>query len=246
MRNIFFGLALFVIPTSAFAADMPVKTPRLIQAYPSASGWYWDFGMYGEATKLGIVSPVGASTSTFAAGGNLSVGGGYVYALSATRKIAIEGSINYANTGVNQIGGDWKSRVSGTQRLLYIGDSSMLTQWLPNLSLVDIFPAATPLPLSPLCPVGQPVCNPLTMPYIGAVVREAQSEFNGDSRVRVTYGATFGLKTPLANGSMVDTWTSVTSSSGAHLSALGAGGIVAREGVTYQAGMKYQFGVTKN
>lgn len=242
-------IALALLPIGATAADLPVKAPRLVQPYPAAGGWYWDVGMYGEATKLGITSPVGPSTSTFAAGGNLSLGGGYVYALSPTRKIAIEGSINYANTGANQNGVDFRSRISGTQRLLYIGDSSMLTQWLPNLSLVDIFPTASPLPLSPLCAVGQP-CNPLTMPYIGAVLREAKSEVAvgglSNDRVRVTYGATFGLKTPMADGSMVDTWTSVTSSSGAHLSALGDGGIVAREGITYQAGMKYQFGVTKN
>jgi len=249
MRTILIALAsLVAVP--AMAADMPVKAPKLIQAYPSSSGWYWDVGAYGEATKLGITSPIAGPTSTFAAGGNLSIGGGYVYALSATRKIALEGSINYANTGAKQAGVDFSSKISGTQRLLYIGDSSMLTRWLPDLSLVDIFPAASPLPLNaPMCPIGQ-TCNPLTMPYIGAVLREAKNEINmaglANSRVRITYGATFGLMTPLADGSAVDTWTSVTSSSGAHLSALGAGGIVAHEGVTYQAGMTYKFGVTKN
>lgn len=249
MKRIALLMAL-LISGPAVAADLPVKAaPKLFSTYPAGSGWYWDFGMYGEATKLGITSPVGPSTSTFAAGGNLTIGGGYVYALSATRKIAAEGSINYANTGANQSGVDFRSKVSGTQRLLYIGDSSMLTQWLPNLSLVDIFPTASPLPLAPLCPVGQS-CNPLTMPYIGAVLREARNEITmggvADTRLRVTYGATFGLMTPMADGSVIDTWTSATSSSGAHLSLLGPGGVIAHEGVTYQAGVTYKFGVTKN
>lgn len=242
-------LASLALSGAAFGADMPTKAPKAVfQPYPSTSGGYCGVGTYGEATKLNVAPPAGVTTSTFEAGGNLSAGCGYVWAISPTRKIAVEGYLNMANTGANQGGVSVSNKISGTQRLLYIGDSTMLTQWLPNLSLTDIFPAASPLPLTPLCPVGQ-TCNPLTLPYIGAVLRESRNDLTmgafNERAVKVTYGVTFGLQTPMADGSVVDTWTSATSSSGAHLAGLN-NGIIAHEGVTYQAGMTLKFGITKN
>lgn len=229
----------------ASAADLPaVKAPRLA-TYPSESGLYWTLGTYMEATKLDILAPSGASTSTFAAGGTLSAGGGYVFSFGPNRKIAIEGSINYANTGANQMGVGIDNRISGTQKVLYIGDMGMLTQWLPNLSLV--FPAAPQLPVVPgVCPPGQ-TCNPLSQTYIGAVLHEARNEITmagfSDKPVRVTYGATVGVITPMTDGSALDTWMSATSTSGAHLAGTS---LIAREGMTYRAGVTWKNGISRN
>lgn len=238
-------VGLLALNTVAFAADMPVKAaPKLVSAYPDASGLYWSVGTYGEATKLGVVAPVGPSTSTFAAGGNLSVGGGYVWSFGPLRSIAIEGTINYANTGANVVGVNANTRISGTQRILYLGDLSMFTQWLPNLSTA--FPVLPSLPANaPTCPIGT-TCNPLSQPYIGAVLHEARNEFSmgafNDKELRITYGAVLGLRTRLTDGSAVDTWTDITSSSGAHL--MGTS-LIAKEGVTYRAGLTWHNGLSR-
>lgn len=233
--------------TSAFAADMPVKARQ--QAVPfsvETSGFYWQVGTYGEATKISVEAPVGTAASTFAAGGTVSAGGGYIKNFGPNRWVAFEGTINYANTGANQIGVQIDNKISATQRFLYGGDLSMLTQWLPNLSTV--FPVLPALPSVAICPVGQ-TCNPLTHSYIGAVLHESKNEvvagMISNKPVRLTYGATMGIITPLTDGSAVDTWTSVTSPSGAHLTTGGLG-LNVREGMTYRAGITYKNGISKN
>lgn len=248
MKRLTTVLASLALSGSALAADMPVKAPKqLIQAYPSESGMYWMAGAYGEATKIGVTPTVGLPASTFAAGGTLQAGGGYLYTFGPNRWIAIEGSINYANTGALQNGVKFDTRISGTQRLLYGGDLSMLTQWLPNLSTV--FPVLPQLPASAIvCPAGTS-CNPLTHTYIGAVLHEARNDVSmgafSDKPVRVTYGATVGLITRLTDGSAIDTWSDITSSSGAHL--MGGGvGLVAREGMTYRMGVTWKNGISRN
>lgn len=235
-----------------FAADMPVKAkaaPKLFQVYPTDSGFYWGLGSYGEATKLSVAPAAGVTTSTFEAGGNLRAGGGYVYSMSANRKIAAEVWANLANTGANQAGVSVSNKVSATGRLLYIGDSSWISRLLPNLSMTDIFPGASPLPTNaPMCP-SVVACNPLTLPYIGLEGRIARTDVAvagiSNRSTRGAYGFTAGFKTPLADGSVVDTWTSATSSSGAHLAGIN-NGIVARQGVTYMAGVTIEWGVSRN
>lgn len=248
-KSAFLAAALSVASCdqALFAADIPLKAPRLAAPYPiDSSGAYWMIGAYGEATKIGIAAPTGAAASTFAAGGTLSAGGGYIYTFGPNRWIAVEGSVNYANTGANQIGVQIDNRISATQRLLYGGDTSMLTQWLPNLSTA--FPVLPPLPALGVCPVGQ-TCNPLAHPYIGAVLHEAKNEVVmagfKDRPIRLTYGATMGIVTKMTDGSAVDTWTSVTSSSGAHLNS-GAIGLNVREGMTYRAGVTWKNGISRN
>lgn len=224
----------------AQAADMPVKAaPKFVTAYQyGGSGVYCFGGTHGESQKIDVVAPAGAPASVFAAGGSVDGGCGYTYTLSPTRWLAFEGFVSYANTGANQGGVTFATKVSGTQRLLYGGDLSMLTQWLPNLSTI--------LPVLPEIPVGSN--NPLAHPYVAAVLRESNNEANilgvTDKKLRVTYGLGAGVITQLSNGSALDTWVDATSSSGAHLNQ--GVGIVERAGVTYRAGASYKFGVSRN
>lgn len=244
-----FAFAIFcLVGGPASAADLPVKAPPRFVAPPAAtSGVYWIMGMGGEATKIGATPTLGLPASTFAAGGMMIGGFGWATPIGVNRAIAIEGVVNYANTGATQVGASFDNRLSGTQRLLYIGDQSMLTRFLPDLSLTSIFPAAPALPTGvAVCAVGQ-ACNPLVLPYIGAVLHEARNDITmggfGTKFVRVTYGATVGMKTPLTDGSVIDTFAEITSSSGAHL--LGTN-LTAREGVTARVGVTWQNAISRN
>lgn len=250
MKKFLVAMAWLWFGFPAFAADMPVKAlPKFTTAYPYAgSGIYCGVGTHGEAQKIDVTSPLGTPASTFAAGGTLDVGCGYTYTLSPNRWVAFEGFISYANTGANQGLVDVSTKFSATQRAMYGGDMSMLTQWLPNLS--TILPVLPPLPAASICPAGQ-TCNPLSHPYVAAVLREARDEVTigglTEKKFRMTYGLGAGLITQMADGSAVDTWTDATSSSGAHLAGVGVGApVVAKTGVTYRAGVTYKFGISKN
>lgn len=250
MKSLLSVMAVMVVSGAAIAADLPArKASVMLQTFPTDSGWYWGLGTYGEATKLSVVPTAGVTTSTFEAGGNLRAGGGYVYSLSANRKIAAELWANMANTGANVGAVSVSNKASVTVRALYLGDSSWLTRFLPNFNLTDVFPGVSPLPLNaPTCPPGI-ACNPLTLPYIGLEGNLARNDVAmGGVNERSTkgkYGLTAGFKTPMADGSVVDTWTSVMSSSGAHLAGIN-NGVVAHKGVTYMAGVTIAWGVTRN
>lgn len=238
MKRLFALGLLFATPS--FAADMPVKAlPKFISAYQyGGSGVYCFGGTHGESQKVDVVNPTGTPASIFAAGGAIDGGCGYTYTLSATRWVAFEGFISYANTGSDLAGVSTTTRFSGTQRAMYGGDLSMLTQWLPNLSTI--------LPVLPEIPNG--AANPLAHPYVAAVLRESNNETNilglDEKKFRVTYGLGTGIITQLSNGSALDTWMDATSSSGVRLNQ--GIGVVARTGVTYRAGMSYKFGVSRN
>lgn len=249
-RRMICALGAFLsLGATVSAADLPVKALRLPAAPLSDSGFYWLLESHIDGTKVGVTSPTGTPASIFAAGGNVGLGGGYVWTFSPNRQIAVEGWADYQNTGANAGIATISTRLTGTQRVLYIGDSAMFTQWLPNLSLTSLFPASPQLPTSAVvCPVG-PSCNPLSRPYIGLVVREARNEvmagLSSNRAIRVTWGATAGFKTPMTDGSTVDTYASVTSSSGPHLTNITPGvPIVAREGVTFTAGVTWNHALT--
>lgn len=241
-------LAALCLPGAAFAADMPVKAPKLA-ATLSDSGFYWLLETHLDGTKVGVVAPNGTPASIFAAGGNVGLGGGYVWTLAPNRQVAFEGWVDYANTGAQTPQASVSTRITGTQRVLYIGDSSMFTQWLPNLSLTSLFPAAPLLPTSAtVCP-NPPSCNPLSRPYLGLVIREAQDQLAmgllTSKAIKVTYGVTTGFKTRMTDGSDVDTYAAVTSSSGPHLAGLTPGTtIIERNGVTFTAGVTWNHAVT--
>lgn len=247
-RLIYALAACLCLGTAASAADLPGKAPRVADPYGN-SGWYWLLESHLNGTKVGVTAPSGTLASIFAAGGNVGLGGGYVWALAPNRQVAIEGWVDYANTGATAMGASLITKLSGTQRILYIGDSSMFTQWLPNLSLTSLFPGPVLPTSATVCP-NPPSCNPLSRPYLGLVVREAQNELAmgllSDKAIRVTWGVTTGFKTRMTDGSDVDAYAAVTSSSGPHL--LGGitpgSAIVARDGVTFSAGITWNHALT--
>lgn len=240
MRKLIYALGGLLYSIAAVSAsDLPLKAPKqqFIGAYPyGASGWYVDVGTFGEATKITVSAPAAVGTSGFAAGGSVTIGGGYAYTLSANRWLAVEGSLNYADTSAEQAGVAIANRISGTQRLMYGGSMDMLTQWFPSLANLS-----TVLPVLPPLPAG--ASNPLSHPYIAAVIHESRNQVSmgllSDRAVRLTYGGGMGVITQLSNGSALDTWVEATSSSGVHL----LGPVTESTGVTYRAGATMKWGV---
>lgn len=83
------GLGLVAIATSALAADLPVKAPKLAFADPctvgsattplSCSGWYVGAGLAGQGSNADIIGG-GINGSVFAGGITPTIDAGYLYA----------------------------------------------------------------------------------------------------------------------------------------------------------------------
>lgn len=93
-------LALALGSPRAIAADLSTKAPALTASAPcspgACSGWYAGFGAMGNGTNADIVGN-GINGSVFAAGGALTVDGGYQF-WSGSWFAAIEGSAGYEFT----------------------------------------------------------------------------------------------------------------------------------------------------
>lgn len=216
MKSLIAALALFVIPASAIAADLPLKAARVAPAvgYPyDGSGFYYGLGTFGEAEKLNVNTGI-AGTNTYAAGAALSVVLGYQWTISPNKWVSLEGSLNYANTGSDQICAvgqicNINSRLSGSQKLKLGGPVGSMLSFLPDLSTV--FPAL-PVTLAP----GQ--TNPLSHPYVMLVLHEGQDQIDlsgvGSKRVHVSGGFGAGILTQLNQGMVLDTWAEYTIKNG--------------------------------
>lgn len=237
LKRIMLASVAGLLAMPAFAADLPLKAARApaLSGYPyDGSGIYWGLGTFGEAEKLNTNTGA-VRGDTFAAGAAVSVVLGYQWTIGPQKWMALEGSLNYANTGSDQIcpiGASCtiSSRLSGSQKLKLGGPVASMLSFLPDLSTV--------FPVLPPVPVGQ--TNPLSHPYVMLVLHEGDDRVNlagvAGSKVQVRGGLGVGMMTQLSQGMVLDTWAEYTIKSG-NTTVVGNGmaagsGNVARMGVS--------------
>lgn len=235
-KSIYAALAVLAGLGVAQAADMPVKAlpkPRLVYPY-AQSGFYVGLGMSGVATAAQINVAGVAGLKSYAAGGMAHALAGYSFTFGPDRWLAIESMVNYESTGTDLACGLAKcsltSRLGAEQRFLYGGNSSIVTQWLP-----DLFSGFPSIPIGP--------DNTMFHPYFGGFVREARVDaiagIVGKKEWNVTYGPTVGFLTLLKRGA-IDTSLSVDLPAGS-FSVMP--GIVADPKTSYRVMMAYKIGL---
>lgn len=237
LRPICAILGLLAVTAVASAADMPVKAPpkaKLIYPY-AQGGFYLGLGMSGVATAAQINAGGVAGLKSYAAGGMAHAIVGYSFTFGPNRWLAFENLVSYESTGVDLACGtanrlcSFTSRLGAEQRIIYGGDSSIVTQWLP-----DLFSGFPSIPIS--------ADNTMFHPYFGGFVREARVDavagIVGKKEWNVTYGPTLGFLTLLKRGAL-DTSLSMDMPAGSFAI---VPGIVADPKTSYRAMTAYKIG----
>ncbi len=140
-------VALSLIASPAFAADLSLKAVPLPTAAPcsagSCSGWYAGFGVLGDGTNVDIVGN-GINGSVFSAGGAIQLHGGYQL-WNGSWFAAIEGGAGYEFTrasanGLNIVN-NGGSKFIGTE-LVKLGYN-----FFPSTQAAVVVPSQSPIPL---------------------------------------------------------------------------------------------------
>ena len=140
-------LALSLLASPALAADLALKAVPLPASQPCAagacSGWYAGFGILGDGTNVDIIGN-GINGSVFAAGGAITVHGGYQL-WNGSWFAAIEGGVGYeftraaaSNLPIVNNGG---SKFVGTE-LVKLGYN-----FFPSSQSAVVTPSQSPIPL---------------------------------------------------------------------------------------------------
>lgn len=206
MRRFLYAAALATLTfTSALAADLPIKAPRLTApGFPyNGSGFYAGLGAVGAVLSADVGANTGGS-SIFSAGAAVDLTIGYQFT-TTNNWYAIEASAQYANVGgsvacpgdVCSISSKWGFE----QRALIGFPISQVLSVLPNLGTV--FPGLPPLPGD----VNASTTN--THPYIFAGIREDDvSAAFGIARAqtwKIQPVVGLGLRQQWTNGLVADT-----------------------------------------
>lgn len=221
------ALAAVFAASAAQAADMPLKAPLRapLVGYPyEGSGFYYGIGTFGEAQPVKVDTPAAVGTKTYAAGAGVSAVAGWQWTIGSAKWVALEGSLNYANTGADPSCGPSQgcplnTRLSASQKVKFGGPIGSMLALLPDLS--------TSFPVLPPIPVG--ATNPTAHPYIMLVLHESRDELNtltGQARkfkVRGGFGA--GILTQVKDGMVLDTWAEYTLRNGALSTASATGDV---------------------
>jgi hypothetical protein len=238
--RIFATLAALLVPTMAYAADMPLKArPRaalsLPTAYPTASGFYFGIGTMGGGGSVSASVP-GVNSNSLVSN-QIGVGGilGYAWNVPNSQYFAaLEGWFGWQNFNGSAPGFNLTGPATFTQRVMIGAPLSDIAAVFPNFGLA-------PPPFPPL-PNGQTASN--IKPYLFGSLTEDDITIDlagaGSNRDwRLSPGLGVGMLGQLTSGSVVDVFAMTKfPQKGICIGAgLPAGQACGSEGTTYLAGL---------